>query len=154
MGRGVWRGVPGRRRQGWADRVLGSEGALSPAWMVEEGVGCSLHVLTLHPSLQQVIGGGGMKMDWGPLATPNPRPMMCPSRVPCQLPPGWLVLQEMNRGGCKLLTDVLRASNGHPRKPSAYPLGENNNKACSHSSSWSPVSREEQGSMKEIGRVC
>ena len=50
MGRGVWRGVPGRRRQGWADRVLGSEGALSPAWTVKEGMGCSLHVLNLHPT--------------------------------------------------------------------------------------------------------
>lgn len=58
VGRGVWRGVPGRRRQGWADRILGSEGALSPAWTVEEGVGCSLHVLNLHPSLQQVMGEG------------------------------------------------------------------------------------------------
>ena len=68
-----------------------------------------------------------MKVDWGTLAPPNPR-RMCPNRAPCQLPPGWLVLQEMNRGGCKLLTDVLRASNGHPRKPSAHSWGKTTTK--------------------------
>lgn len=68
-----------------------------------------------------------MKVDWGTLSPPNPRPM-CPSRAPCPLPPGWLVLQEMNRGGCKLLTDGLRASNGHPCKPSAHPWGKTTTK--------------------------
>lgn len=75
MGRGVWRGLPGRRRQGWADRVLGSEGALSPAWTVKEGMGCSLHVLNLHPSLQQVMGEGEERRwtgeHWHP-PTPDP----------------------------------------------------------------------------------
>lgn len=65
-----------------------------------------------------------MKVDWGTLPHP-PTPDPCAQAEHSTMPPGWLVLQEMNRGGCKLLTDVLRASNGHPCKTSsAHPWGK------------------------------
>ena len=58
-GRGVWRSVPGRRRQGWTDRALGSQGALSPTRLGGGGGGLASPRVESPPELATGNGGGG-----------------------------------------------------------------------------------------------
>lgn len=51
---------------------------------------------------------------------------LCTSKADCELPPGWSMLQKRkDRKDCKQFANVLRASNGHPSKPSAHPWEKN-----------------------------
>lgn len=61
------------------------------------------------------------------------------------------MLQKRHRGDCKLLTDVLRASYGHPSEPSAHSWGKKPTKPVpSQKLELSPW--EDQGTSKETSR--